>query len=69
MTDEQIARRIAQSVSEINRILAQLEIDTGRQVEDVCLKRYDVTSIMDAERRQLVTVGVELRRIFGQDWA
>lgn len=54
---------------EINRILQQLEKSTGSIVEDLSLRRIDVTSVSDNREVLQTTAMIELKRMPSQNWS
>lgn len=53
----------------INKVLAELEIETGAMVESISLDRIDHTCLSDDRQRFVTSVVIELKRQPGHDWA
>ena len=60
---------IRTATQQINAILQQLEQSTGSIVEEISLKRIDVTSFGNRSRVLLTTVEIELKRMPAQNWS
>jgi len=57
------------AIKEINKILCQLEKDSGQIVQDLAINRLDVTGMNDRQGKVLATVEILLRRLPGQNWS
>ena len=60
---------IRTATQQINAILQQLEQSTGSIVEEISLKRIDVTSFGNRSQVLLTTVEIELKRMPAQNWS
>ena len=60
---------IRTATQQINAILQQLEQSTGSIVEEISLKRIDVTSFGNCSQVLLTTVEIELKRMPAQNWS
>lgn len=62
------AADLGKAEQEINRILHQLEVDTGQIVDSIGLSDIDVTTIDDDRPQWLRCVRIELKRLPGTRW-
>lgn len=59
---------LGEATRQINAILRQLEVDTGQHVDEIALRRQEVTRIESAGVEHAITVGIELVRLPGHEW-